>query len=82
MDSSMVLIGVIVTVLTVVIVVLCVAGMAVSSGVKYPKVQEYSLDQPWTHKPLLFSATDIEPMALPQHAESTDVDGGSASGKW
>ncbi|MGW0037195.1 aa3-type cytochrome oxidase subunit CtaJ [Gordonia sp. NPDC003376] len=82
MDSSMVGIGVAVTVICVVFVIACVVSMAFSFGVKYPKVQEYKLDQPWTHKPLLFSAVDIEPMTLPRHAEPTDVDGGSASGKW
>jgi hypothetical protein len=82
MDSAMVGIGVVVTVVCIAMVVLCVISMAFSKGLKYPKVQEYTLDQPWTRDPLLFSATEIEPMALPHHAEATDVDGGSASGKW
>ncbi|MFT4126962.1 MAG: hypothetical protein QM662_12135 [Gordonia sp. (in: high G+C Gram-positive bacteria)] len=82
MDSLMVGIGIVVTVICIVFVILCVASMAYSFGLKYPKVPEYTLDRPWTHKPLLFSATEIEPMALPHHADPTDVDGGSASGKW
>ncbi|MCH5644133.1 hypothetical protein [Gordonia sp. ABSL49_1] len=82
MDSLIVPIGVPVTIITVFFVVLCVVSMAFSFGVKYPKVQEYTLDEPWDRAPLLFSATDIEPMALPRHAEPGDVDGGSASGKW
>lgn len=82
MDSAMVGIGVVVTVICVVMVVLCVVSMMFSSGLKYLKVQEYTLDQEWTRQPLLFSATEIEPMALPHHAGPTDVDGGSASGKW
>ncbi|MGC4932519.1 hypothetical protein ACLQ3C_02385 [Gordonia sp. DT30] len=75
-------IGVVVAVVCIVAVVMCVVSMAFSSGLKYPKLAEYTLDQEWTHKPLLFSATEIEPMALPHHAEPTDLDGGSASGKW
>ncbi|KSU60689.1 hypothetical protein GR168_09610 [Gordonia sp. JH63] len=81
-DSLIVPIGVPVTILTVLAVLLCVVAMVFSSGVKYPKVEEYTLDQQWEHAPLLFSATDIEPMALPRHAEPGDVDGSSASGKW
>ncbi len=84
MDSLIVPpIGVPVTIVTVLFVVLCVVAMVFSGGgVKYPKVKEYTLDQQWEHAPLLFSATDIEPMALPRHAEPGDVDGSSASGKW
>lgn len=78
----MVVIGVVVTVICLVFVALCVVSMAFSGGVKYPKVSEYTLDQPWTRKPLLFSATGMDPVALPHHAEPADVDGGSASGKW
>ena len=81
-DSLIVPIGVPVTALTVLFVVLCVVSMAYSFGVKYPKVKRYDLDQTWEHAPLLFSATEIEPMVLPRHAEAGDVDGGSASGKW
>ncbi|MGV9712291.1 aa3-type cytochrome oxidase subunit CtaJ [Gordonia sp. NPDC003424] len=82
MDNLIVAIGVPVTILVVVSVLACVISMAFSHGLKYPKVQNYTLDQQWEHAPLLFSATDIEPMTLAHHAEATDVDGGSASGKW
>ncbi|MEE3850753.1 hypothetical protein VZC37_10435 [Gordonia sp. LSe1-13] len=82
MEDLIVPIGVPVTILTVLSVVACVVAMAFTRGVKYPKVQNYTLDQEWQHKPLLFSATDIEPMALAHHAEASDTDGGSASGKW
>lgn len=82
MESAMVGIGVVVTALCVVAVILCVVSMAFAGGVKYPKLKMYTLDQEWTRSPLLFSATEIEPMALPHHAGPTDVDGGSASGKW
>ncbi|MGV9826610.1 MULTISPECIES: aa3-type cytochrome oxidase subunit CtaJ [unclassified Gordonia (in: high G+C Gram-positive bacteria)] len=82
MDNLIVYIGVPVTILVVIAALACVVSMAFSSGLKYPKLQEYSLDQPWDRAPLLFSATDIEPMALAGHAEPTDVDGGSASAKW
>lgn len=82
MDSWMNITGVVVTVLVVISVLACVVSMAFSFGVKYPKVREYTLDQEWTYQPLLFSATEMQPLALARHAESTDVDGGSASGKW
>lgn len=82
MESLIVPIGVPITIITVVFVVLCVISMAFSHGVKYPKLHNYTLDQQWDHQPLLFSATDIEPMALAHHVEATDVEGASASGKW
>ncbi|MDL9938547.1 hypothetical protein QSJ18_17515 [Gordonia sp. ABSL1-1] len=82
LEDLIVPIGVPVTIVTIVFVVACVVAMAFSFGVKYPKVEEYTLDQRWDRSPLLFSATDIEPMALARHAEASDVDGGSASGKW
>jgi hypothetical protein len=82
MDNLIVVIGVPVTILCVLSVVVCVVAMVFSGGVKYPKVANYTLDQQWDHQPLLFSATDIQPMTLAHHSESTDVDGGSASGKW
>ncbi len=82
MDDLIVPIGVPITILVVASVVLCVISMAFSSGVKYPKVQRYTLDQEWTHGPLLFSATEIAPMARSSHADASDVDGGSANGKW
>lgn len=82
MDSLIVAIGVPITILVVLSVIGCVVAMAFSFGLKYPKGERYTLDQQWDHEPLLFSATDISPMALPAHAEPTDVDGGSASAKW
>ncbi|MFT4042165.1 MAG: hypothetical protein QM673_03280 [Gordonia sp. (in: high G+C Gram-positive bacteria)] len=82
MDNLIVYIGLPVTILVVLSAAACVVSMAFSSGVKYPKLKEYTLDQPWDREPLLFSATDISPVALPRHAEPSDVDGGSASAKW
>ncbi|MGC4964070.1 hypothetical protein ACPXCG_18715 [Gordonia sp. DT218] len=82
MDNLIVAIGMPVTIICAVLVVACVIAMAFTFNTKYPKVSLYTLDQQWEHAPLLFSATGIEPMALAHHAESTDVDGGSASGKW
>ncbi|WP_279103423.1 hypothetical protein [Gordonia paraffinivorans] len=81
-DSLIVPIGVPVTIVTVLFVVLCIVSMVFSGGVKYPEVKEYTLDQRWERDPLLFSATDIEPMALPRHVEPGDLDGSMASGKW
>ncbi|GAB40678.1 MULTISPECIES: aa3-type cytochrome oxidase subunit CtaJ [Gordonia] len=82
MDNWIAYIGVPVTVLVVIFALACVVSMAFSNGVKYPKQQEYTLDQKWDRGPLLFSATEIESIALPRHAEPNDVDGGSASAKW
>lgn len=82
MDNLIVAIGMPVTIICCLFVAACVVSMVFSSGLKYPKVSHYTLDQQWDHAPLLFSATEIEPMALPRDAETTDVDGGSASGKW
>ncbi|MFW0784592.1 hypothetical protein AAFP35_08720 [Gordonia sp. CPCC 206044] len=82
MDNLVVAIGMPVTIICVLFVVACVVSMAFAFGLKYPKVPQYTLDQQWDDKPLLFSATDIEPMALAHHADATDVEGGSASGKW
>jgi len=82
MDNLIVYLGVPITILVVIAAGACVVSMAFSSGLKYPKVPDYTLDQEWDHAPLLFSATDIEPMTLPRHAEAGDVDGGLASGKW
>ena len=82
-DSLIVPIGVPVTALTVLFVVLCVVSMAYSFGVKYPKVQPYTIDQKWEHEPLLFSATDVTPVAPGYHGHGhDDLIGGSASGKW
>ena len=82
MDNWIVYIGMPVTVLVIFFAAACVVSMAFSSGVKYPKQQEYTLDQEWDRAPLLLSATDMEPIALPRHAEPNDGDGGSASAKW
>ena len=82
MEDLIVPIGVPITIVCVLLVAACVVSMAFSGGLKYPKVQIYTLDQKWTHNPLLFSATDIAPMTLERHAEPEDVDGGTASGKW
>ncbi|MFZ2238558.1 MAG: hypothetical protein WAV90_03325 [Gordonia amarae] len=82
MEDLIVPIGVPITILVVLSVIACVVSMVMSGGLKYPKVPTYTLDQQWTHKPLLFSATDIAPMSAERHAESDDVDGGTASGKW
>jgi len=82
MEDLIVPIGVPITILVLLAVAACVVSMTFSGGLKYPKVQIYTLDQKWTHKPLLFSATDIAPMSAERHAESDDVDGGTASGKW
>ena len=82
MEDLIVPIGVPITILVVLSVIACVVSMVMSGGLKYPKVPTYTLDQKWTHKPLLFSATDIAPMTAERHAESDDVNGGTASGKW
>lgn len=82
MEDLIVPIGVPVTIIVILSVVGCVVAMAYSFGLKYPKVKDYTLDEKWEHGPLLFSAVDMEPVALPRHAEPGDVDGGSASGKW
>ncbi|GAC69064.1 aa3-type cytochrome oxidase subunit CtaJ [Gordonia soli] len=82
MDSLIVAIGVPVTILTVISVVACVVAMAFAWGVKYPKPGRYTLDQQWDSGPLLFSATEIVPMTVGHHFAPTDVEGGSASGKW
>lgn len=78
----MVPIGIIVVVLCVIMVIGCVVSMIFSGGLKYPKVANYTLDQQWDHAPLLFSATDIDPMTLSHHVETTDTEGAVASGKW
>lgn len=82
MENLVVPIGVPITAVCVLFFLACVVSMVFARGLKYPKVERYTVDQEWTHKPLLFSAVDIAPMSLARHAEPTDVDGGSASGKW
>ncbi|GAB18133.1 hypothetical protein GOEFS_046_00890 [Gordonia effusa NBRC 100432] len=82
MEDLIVPIGLPITILVLVAVALCVASMIFSGGVKYPAVQQYKLGEQWTQAPLLFSATEIAPMALATHGEETDVDGGAANGKW
>lgn len=82
MEDWIVALGMTVIVLTVIMVAGCVISMVFSSGVTRPKVREYTLDQEWTRGPELFSATEIEPMALPRHFEPADLEGGYASGKW
>ncbi|AVM00323.1 hypothetical protein C6V83_08615 [Gordonia iterans] len=82
MEDWIVNVGMVVIVLTVISVAGCVISMLFSSGVRRPKIPEYTLDQKWTRSPALFSATEIEPMALPRHFEPADTEGGYASGKW
>lgn len=82
MENLLVPVGMVVTIAVCLMVLACVLSMLFSSGVKRPKLQEYSLDQSWDRAPLLFSATDIEPMALPRHFEPGDIEGGSAHGTW
>lgn len=82
LDSYVVPVGMTVLILCLIAVALCVISMAFSSGVKRPQPVVYSLEERWTHDPLLFSAMEIEPVALPRHFEPGDIQGGSASGKW
>lgn len=81
-EDLVVPVGMVVTILCLIMVAACVISMVFSSGLKRPKVREYTLDQEWTRAPALFSATEIEPMALAHHAEPGDTEGGYASGKW
>ncbi len=82
MESYIVPVGMTVIVLVLIAIAGCVVSMMFSSGMKRPELQAYTLDQEWTLPPALYSATDIEPMALPRHFEPSDVEGGYASGKW
>ncbi|MEZ5211931.1 MULTISPECIES: aa3-type cytochrome oxidase subunit CtaJ [unclassified Gordonia (in: high G+C Gram-positive bacteria)] len=82
MDSVVAPIGLTVIILVLIAIAGCVISMLFSHGVKRPKVPEYTLDQEWTRGPALFSATEIEPMALPRHFEPADTEGGYASAKW
>ncbi|MFT4086252.1 MAG: hypothetical protein QM658_03710 [Gordonia sp. (in: high G+C Gram-positive bacteria)] len=82
MEDLIVPVGMAVVVLCLLMVAACVVSMAFSWGTKRPEESKYTLDQPWDRAPALFSATEIEPMALARHLEPGDTDGGSASGKW
>nr|WP_212763211.1 hypothetical protein [Gordonia araii] len=71
--------------MVVISVLLCVLAMVYLTffGVtKYKDTEYYTLDQPWEHEPILFSATEVPNMALPAHAEESDTAGGAAHGKW
>jgi len=81
-EDLIVPVGITVTALCLLMVAGCVVSMLFSWGTKRPEVQEYTLDQPWNRPPALFSATEIQPMALARHAEQADTVGGAASGKW
>jgi hypothetical protein len=82
-EDLIVAIGLPVVILTVISVVLVVGAMTLTFGVRYPKVQPYTIDQKWEHEPLLFSATDVTPVAPGYHGHGhDDLIGGSASGKW
>jgi heme/copper-type cytochrome/quinol oxidase subunit 2 len=82
-EDLIVAIGLPVVILTVISVVLVVGAMTLGSVVKYQKVQPYTIDQKWEHEPLLFSATDVTPVAPGYHGHGhDDLIGGSASGKW
>ncbi|MCK0440273.1 hypothetical protein MUG78_12640 [Gordonia alkaliphila] len=82
MEDFVVPIGLTVIVLVLLAVALCVVSMLFSSGITRPRIPEYTLDKKWDRAPALFSATEIEPMALPRHFEPADIEGGYASGKW
>lgn len=82
MDSLIVGIGLPVTILVVLAAAGCVVSMAFGFGLKYPKGKRYTLGEEWDHRPLLFTATEMDPVALPAHAEPDDVEGGCASAKW
>lgn len=81
-EALVVPVGLPILILCLIAVAACVVSMLFSWGVKRPKIAEYTLDQKWTRGPQLFSATEIEPMALPRHFEPADTEGGYASGKW
>lgn len=66
-------------------VILCVLSMMYLTffgKTKYQAPARYTLDQPWDHAPILFSATEVPNMALPAHAHESDTEGGAAHGKW
>ncbi len=66
-------------------VILCVLSMMYLTFVgktKYAAPKRYTLDQKWSHAPILFSATEVPNMALPAHAQDSDSEGGAAHGKW
>lgn len=82
MESLIVPIGMPVTIITIIFVIGCVVSMLFAHGSKYPKQQTYTLDQKWTHEPLLLSATEDGPVAAPEHGHGDIEIGGSAHGKW
>lgn len=84
MEGLIVPIGVVTTVATIAMVALCVLSMLTAKGSSYPAVRVYRLGEPWEHRPLLFSAVDDSPVALPSHpsGDVADLIGGSAHGKW
>ncbi|SIS12971.1 aa3-type cytochrome oxidase subunit CtaJ [Williamsia sterculiae] len=84
MEDVILWVGIVVVILTVLSVLLAVGAMAVGGKSRYRATTTYRLSEKWDHKPLLFSATDIEPVAAPSHGAhgTDDLIGGSASGKW
>lgn len=82
MNEYIVPIGMVVTVVVIIFFLLSVLSMVTARGLKYPKVKQYTLDQKWENDPLLFSATEIEPMTLSREFQPSDVNGSTASGKW
>ncbi|ORM37046.1 hypothetical protein [Williamsia sp. 1135] len=83
MEDLIVAIGMPVIIITIISVVMVIGALVITSGVKYPKVQYYKIDQKWEHGPLLLSATEANPVAPGYHGHGhDDLIGGSASGKW
>ncbi|HEY9310766.1 hypothetical protein [Williamsia sp.] len=83
MEDLIVAVGMPTLILTIIAVVMVVGALLFTSGVKYPKVKFYTIDQKWEHSPLLLSATEAKPVAPTYHGHGTDdLIGGSASGKW
>ncbi|QKT06945.1 hypothetical protein HUN08_06895 [Gordonia sp. X0973] len=84
-EDLIVPVGLPVVILVCASVILCVLSMVWLTffGVtRYKAPQHYTLDQPWDHDPILFSATGVPNMALPAHATESDTEGGAAHGKW
>ncbi len=85
LEDLIVPIGLPVVIATITAVALCVLSMVFLTffgKTKYQAPQRYTLDQPWDHAPILFSATEVPNMALPAHAHDSDAEGGAAHGKW
>lgn len=83
MEGLIVAIGMPVIIITIISVVMVILALLITSGVKYPKVKYYTVDQKWEHGPLLLSATEATPVAPGFHGHGhDDLIGGSASGKW